>query len=75
MEVETTDHLHYPMGTILFQCAAFGISSDSEKFQKNMTQNLQRLEGVECNIIDVLVHGGNQEEHDERCSSSSSNFI
>ena len=47
----------------------FGISSGSEKFQKNMTQILQGLEGVECNIDDVLVHGRNQEEHGERLAA------
>ena len=31
-----------------------------------MNQILQGLEGVECNISDVLVHGRNREEHEER---------
>ena len=31
-----------------------------------MNQILQGLEGIECNIDNVLVHGKNQEEHDER---------
>jgi len=44
----------------------FGISSGSEKFQKNMSQILQGLDGVECNIDDVLVHGKDQTEHDQR---------
>ena len=47
-----------------FNVLSFGVSSGSEKFQKNM--NLQALEGVECSIDDVLVHGKNQEEYDER---------
>ena len=42
------------------------VSSVSEKFQKNMNQILQALEGLECTIDDVLVHGKNQEEYDER---------
>ena len=42
------------------------VSSVSEKFQKNMNQILQALEGLECSIDDVLVHGKNQEEYDER---------
>ena len=42
------------------------VSSVSEKFQKNMNQILQALEGLECSIDDVLVHGENQEEYDER---------
>ena len=42
------------------------VSSVSEKFQKNMNRILQALEGLECSIDDVLVHGKNQEEYDER---------
>ena len=42
------------------------VSSVSEKFQKNMNQIHQALEGLECSIDDVLVHGKNQEEYDER---------
>ena len=49
-----------------FNVLSFGVSSGSEKFQKNMNQILQALEGVECSIDDVLVHGKNQEEYDER---------
>ena len=42
------------------------VSSVSEKFQKNMNQILQALEGLECSIDDVLFYGKNQEEYDER---------
>ena len=31
-----------------------------------MCQILEGLDGVECNIDDVLVHGATQEEHDQR---------
>ena len=31
-----------------------------------MNQIHQALEGLECSIDDVLVHGKNQEEYDER---------
>ena len=31
-----------------------------------MCQILEGLDGVECNIDDVLVHGATQEEHDRR---------
>ena len=44
----------------------FGISSGSEKFHKNISQILQGLDGVECNIDDVLVHGKDETEHDQR---------
>ena len=59
-----------PWGRFWFNVLPFGISSGSEKFQKNMTQILEGLEGVECNIDDILVHGQNQEEHDERLGAA-----
>ncbi|PFX34624.1 WD repeat-containing protein 3 [Stylophora pistillata] len=49
-----------------FNVLPFGISSGSEKFQKTINQILLDLEGVECNIDDVLVHGKEQQQHDER---------
>ena len=38
----------------------YGISSGSEKFQKCVSRILEGLEGVECNIDDVLVHAPTQ---------------
>ena len=55
-----------PWGRFCFNVLPFGISSVSEKFQKTMNQILFGLEGVECNIDDVLVHGKDQQQHDER---------
>ncbi|CAB3999375.1 Retrovirus-related Pol poly from transposon [Paramuricea clavata] len=55
-----------PWGRYCFNVLPFGISSGSEKFQKYMCQILEGLDGVECNIDDVLVHGATQEEHDGR---------
>ena len=55
-----------PWGRFCFNVLPFGISSGSEKFQKTMNQILLGLEGVECNIDDVLVHGKDQHQHDER---------
>ena len=55
-----------PWGRYCFNVLPFGISSGSEKFQKCMSQILQGLDGVECNIDDVLVHGATQEEHNRR---------
>ena len=55
-----------PWGRFCFDVLPFGISSGSEKFQKNMILILQGLDGVECNIDDVLVHGKDQTEHDQR---------
>jgi len=55
-----------PWGRFCFNVLPFGISSGSEKFQKTMNQILLGLEGVESNIDDVLVHGKDQQQHDER---------
>ena len=55
-----------PWGRFMFNVLPYGISSGSEKFQKSMSEVLQGLEGVECSIDDVLVHGKNQAQHDER---------
>ena len=55
-----------PWGRFCFNVLPFGISSGSEKFQKTMNQILLGLEGVECNIDNVLVHGKDQHQHDER---------
>ena len=55
-----------PWGRFCIKVLPFGISSGSEKFQKNMSQILQGLDGVECNIDDVLVHGKDHTEHDQR---------
>ena len=42
----------------------YKISSGSERFQKCMSRILEGLEGVECNIDDVLVHAPTIELHD-----------
>ena len=44
----------------------YGITTGSEQFQRCMAEKLTGLEGVECNIDDILIHGRNQEEHDQR---------
>ena len=40
-----------------------------------MSQILEGLVGVECNIDDVLVHGKDQEEHNERLEESLLNLM
>ena len=44
----------------------YGITTGSEQFQRCMAEKLTGLEGVECNIDDILIHGRNQEEYDQR---------
>ena len=52
-----------PWGRFCFNRLPYGISTGSEQFQKCMN-NI--LEGVECEIDDLLVHGDSQEQHDSR---------
>ena len=53
-----------PWDRYYFNVLPYGISSGSEKFQKSMSQVLEGLEGVQCNIDDVLVHAATQSQHD-----------
>ena len=53
-----------PWGRYYFNVLPYGISSGSEKFQKSMSQILEGLEGVQCNIDDVLIHAATQSQHD-----------
>ena len=50
-------------GRFCFNRLPYGISTGSEQFQKCMN-NI--LEGVECEIDDLLVHGESQDLHDTR---------
>ena len=53
-------------GRYCFNKLPFGISSTPELFQKRMSKVLAGLEGVVCQIDDVLVFGKDQSEHDDR---------
>ena len=53
-----------PFGHYCFNKLPFGISSAPELFQKRMGQILEGLDGVLCQMDDVLVFGSNQQEHD-----------
>ena len=44
----------------------FGISPASEHYQKVMKENLSDCEGTVVDIDDILVHGTDKKEHDER---------
>ena len=55
-----------PWGRFCFERLPYGISTGSEQFQKVMMEKLEGLEGVECHIDDILVHGENQDQHDQR---------
>jgi hypothetical protein len=55
-----------PMGRYCFRRVPFGIISAPEIFQRNMTELLDDLDGIEVIIDDTLVYGKTREEHDKR---------
>ena len=55
-----------PYGRYHFDVLPSGISSGSEMFQKCKSRILEGLEGIECNIDNVLLHAPIIELHDYR---------
>ena len=55
-----------PYGRFCFNKLPFGVSCAPELFQKRMINILQGLQGVVCQIDDVLVFGKTRKEHDNR---------
>ena len=59
-----------PMGRYCFNKLPFGISSAPEHFQRRMSEILAGLEGVLCQMDDVLIFGKDQAEHDKRLEAA-----
>ncbi len=59
-----------PTGCFCFNKLPIGISSAPEHFQKRMSLILQGLDGVVCQMDDVLVFGRDQVEHDTRLTAA-----
>jgi len=55
-----------PSGRYCFNKLPFGISSTPEHFQKRMSKILAGLNGVVCQMDDVLVFGSDRAHHDAR---------
>ena len=55
-----------PDGRFCFNKLPFGVSCAPELFQKRMAMILEGLQGVVCQIDDVLVFGATRKEHDNR---------
>ena len=55
-----------PYGRFCFNKLPFGISCAPELFQKRMLNILEGLQGVVCQIDDVLVFGATHKEHNDR---------
>ena len=58
-----------PNGRYCFNKLPFGISSAPEHYQKRMSAILSGLDGVVCQMDDVLVFGKDQLEHDTRLTN------
>ena len=54
-----------PFGRYCFNRLPFGITSAPEHFQRRMSALLEGIEGVVCMMDDVLVHGKDQDQHDD----------
>ena len=55
-----------PVGRYFFKQLPFGISSAPEIFQREMLVLFRGQEGVEVYMDDILVHGRDEKEHEER---------
>ncbi|KAK5893905.1 hypothetical protein CgunFtcFv8_006733 [Champsocephalus gunnari] len=55
-----------PYGRYCFKRLPFGISSAPEIFQRKMVETLEGLDGVAVYMDDIIIHGSNTSEHDER---------
>ena len=60
-----------PFGRFCFNCLPYRNSTGTEQFQKIMTDLLGNIDGVEVQIDDVLVHGRDQAQHDNRLNQVS----
>ena len=52
-----------PFGRFCYHITPFGIKSAQHVFQKRMSQHLDDLEGVEADVVDIIIHtdtGGNE---------------
>ena len=59
-----------PVGRYCFNKLPFGISSAPEHFQRRMSEILGGLEGVLCQMDDVLIFGKDQTENDGRLEAA-----
>ena len=55
-----------PFGRYCFNKLPFGITSAPELFQKRMKSILEGLNGVVCQMDDILIFGSSQDEHNSR---------
>ena len=58
-----------PFGRFYFKRLPYGLNAAPEYFMKRMYQVLEGLEGVVCQVDDILVYGDSEAEHDQRLSN------
>lgn len=58
-----------PFTRYCFKCLPFGIFSTPEIVQMTMMETLEGLEGVDVYMDDIIVHGKDMAEHDQRLQS------
>jgi hypothetical protein len=58
-----------PFARYCFKRLPFGISSAPEIFQRKMMETLEGLEGVDVYMDDIIIHGRDVAEHDQRLQS------
>ena len=59
-----------PCGRFCFNKLPFGVASAPELFQKRMSKLLSGLDGIVCQMDDVLIFGKTKEEHDIRLTKA-----
>lgn len=55
-----------PFGRYICKRLPFGISSVPETFQREMQKILNGIDGIVCQMDDILVHGSTECQHDKR---------
>jgi len=55
-----------PFGRFAYKRISFGVSSGPEYFQREMSHNLEGLDGTECLMDDIVIFSRDQVEHDIR---------
>ena len=59
-----------PCGRFCFNKLPFGVASAPELFQKRMSKLLSGLDGIVCQMDEVLIFGKTKEEHDIRLTKA-----
>jgi len=64
--IKTIDSIHYSMGPFLFQRVVLRNQLWFKEIPEEYKSDLEGLDGVECNKDNILVHGKDQNERNQR---------